>query len=106
MAGELGRAYFELVPSMRGFSAAVSKELGGGAAATAGAKFGGVFSGGFGKALGPLAGIAVAGLGLQKLGQFASGAVQSLARIGAINAQTASAIKATGGAAQVTAGHI
>jgi phage-related protein len=103
LAADLGSAYLQIVPSMRGFGSTISNELSGGAAAGAGAKFGGVFSGGFAKAIGPLAGIAVAGVGISKLTGFIGDSISAVGQWQALNAQSASVVKATGAAANVTA---
>lgn len=108
MSTELASAYLSLIPSLKGAQGAVAAELGGlgGAGGVGGKALGGGILGGLKGALGPVAGVMA--------GVFATGAIigwgkeqiASLARIETINAQTASAIKATGGAAQVSSKHI
>jgi hypothetical protein len=106
MSVQLASAYMQIIPSMQGFQGAIAKEIGGGAATSAGSKFGSTFSGGFKSAIGPLAGIAVAGLGISKLTGFITDSVAAVGEWQALNAQSASAVKATGGAANVTASQV
>lgn len=59
MSVDLGSAYLQIIPSLRGAGNTITKELG-----SAGTKAGGLFSSGFAKALGPLAAVAGAAIGI------------------------------------------
>lgn len=102
---ELATAYVSLVPSMQGVQGQVATALAPAstAASKAGAASGKNFSAGMG---GSLKGLAATLGGLfvaQKVGAFAKESVGSLMRVEKINSQTDARIKATGGAAQVSA---
>jgi phage-related protein len=112
MALELSRAYVQIVPSMQGVQSEIARSFGVGSpmdkqAAAAGKRSGGLLSKGLGGALlvgaGPLAGIALAGVGVAKLTGYVTDSVKAVANWQALNAQSASAVKATGGAANVSA---
>jgi phage-related protein len=98
VAVDLGSAYVQIVPSLKGAQATITKELAG-----AGADSGSKFSKGFAGAIGPLAGIAVAGLGVAKFTGFIKDSIAAVGNWQALNAQSAAAVKATGGAAGVSA---
>ncbi|WP_158590142.1 phage tail length tape measure family protein [Amnibacterium setariae] len=111
MSVELARAYVQIVPSMKGVQGEISKSLGAGSpldkeALSAGKRTGGLLSKGVGGVLGavtPYVGIAAAGLGIAKLTGYVTDSISAVANWQALNAQSASAVKATGGAANVTA---
>jgi hypothetical protein len=100
---DLGTAYFQLVPSLKGFSSAVSKELGAAGGQQAGAKVGTQFGSGFKGAVAGLGGLALVGLGVAKFTGYIKDSFAAVQNWGAINAQSASVVKATGGAAGITA---
>src|SRR3954471_18590704 len=102
---------------MKGFGSAGAKELGGasrskagaggGAAGSkAGAAVGTQFGSGFKGAITGLAGLAVVGLGVSKLTGYLKDSFAAVANWGAINAQSASVVKATGAVAGVTAAQV
>lgn len=82
MATELAKAYVQIVPTAKGIKAALENELGG-AAGGAGEKAGGIFAGGFGKALGKAGKLTVTGL--------AAGVGAAATGIGLLGKQAASA---------------
>jgi len=101
----LGFATVSVIPSFRGGVGALNNQLGGPMAAVGaaqGQRLGGSMLGALRSSLGPLAALA----GAAGLTAFVSTSVRSLQRIERINAQTEVAIRSTGGAAGVTAGHI
>lgn len=105
MAVEVGTGYVSITPSAKGFGASLSKQIDGevsGAGKSAGGKAGAGFLGGMGGAL--KAGVAAVGVGaVIGLAASATKAAQESARVAAITDAT---IKATGGAANVTAAQI
>jgi len=105
MAVEVGTGYVSITPSAKGFGASLSKQIDGevsGAGAAAGGKAGKGFLGGMGGAL--KAGVAAVGVGaVIGLAKNAAQAAQESARVAAITDAT---IKATGGAANVTAAEV
>ena len=105
MAVEVGTGYVSITPSAKGFGASLSKQIDGevsGAGKAAGGKAGAGFLGGMGGAL--KAGVAAVGVGaVLGLATSAAKAAQESARVAAITDAT---IKATGGAANVTAAQV
>lgn len=105
MAVEVGTGYVSITPSAKGFGASLSKQIDGevsGAGTAAGGKAGKGFLGGMGGAL--KAGVAAVGVGaVIGLASSAAKAAQESARVAAITDAT---IKATGGAANVTAAEV
>lgn len=97
---EIATAYVSLVSSAKGLGQSITGELDAatGAADAAGNKAGSKFGGAFGKA--------ASLIGTVGVGAFLADSVKSLSNIESINAQTASAIQTTGGAAQVTSQHV
>ena len=117
MAGtQLADAYVQIVPSMKGVQGEIARGFGGAGgpldkeAGKVGKRSGGLLGKGLGAGLlagaGPLVGIAAAGLGVAKLTGYVTDSIAAVANWEAINAQTASVVKATGGAAQVSAQHV
>jgi phage-related protein len=105
MAVEVGTGYVSITPSAKGFGSSLSKEIGGdleGVGKSAGGKAGKGFMGGMGGAL--KVGIAAAGIGaVAGIATKALGAAREAQQITNITEAT---IKATGGAAGVTATHV
>ena len=105
MAVEVGTGYVSITPSAKGFGASLSKQIDGevsSAGNVAGGKAGKGFLGGMGGAL--KAGVAAVGVGaVIGLATSAAKAAQESARVAAITDAT---IKATGGAAKVTAAEV
>ncbi|MFZ1361463.1 MAG: hypothetical protein WAS05_00815 [Candidatus Nanopelagicales bacterium] len=112
MAGdkvELASAWVTLVPSLQGAQGAIASQLtpaataaGATAGKKSGQKFGGAFGGSMKGVVATIGGLFVA----QKVFSFAKDSIASLKRIETINAQTDARIKATGGAAGVSAEHV
>lgn len=108
MATELATAYLSLVPSMRGVGASISKEFAPVAASAqasgdaAGKKFGGGFSSGVKGLAATLGGLFVAD---RMLGFFSDGIAEAreAQKVGAL---TENVIRATGGAAKITADQV
>jgi hypothetical protein len=102
---EVGVAFVSIVPSAKGFGAKLNSEVGpasANAGKTSSKKFGGAFAGGF---KGALAGVGIAsvvagGVSLLK------GAVAEAREAQKVGALTTAIIKATGGAANVSAGQV
>lgn len=105
MAVEVGTGYVSITPSAKGFGASLSKQIDGevtGAGKAAGGKAGKGFLGGMGGTL--KAGVAAVGIGaVVGLATSAAKAAQESAKVAAITDAT---IKATGGAANVTAAQV
>jgi len=108
MPVELATAYVSLVPSLKGAQGAIASELGGlgGAGGAGGAALGGGIVGGLKGALGPVAGVMAGVFAAGSIVSWGKEQIDSLKRIETLNAQSASAIKATGSAAGVTSQHI
>jgi murein DD-endopeptidase MepM/ murein hydrolase activator NlpD/phage-related protein len=98
---DIATAYLHLVPSMRGAQGAIAKEATGVGDAV-GRRMGGGILSSVKKFAGPIAAV----MGTAALANWAKESIASLGRIEAINTQTATAIKSTGGAAGVTAQHV
>lgn len=102
MAVEVGTGYVSITPSAKGFGTALSKEIGGdleGVGKTAGGKAGKGFLGGMGGAL--KVGVAAAGIGA--LAGITGKALGNAREAQQITNITEATIKATGGAANVSA---
>lgn len=96
---EVGSAFVSILPSAKGFGSKLSSEVGGevdGAGKKVGSRFGSALKVGAFAAVG----------GALLAGKFVKDSVASLQRIEKINTQTATVIKSTGGAANVSAGHV
>lgn len=98
---ELGVAYLSIAASTKGLAPEIKRSLGESEslAAASGKKSGGLFSTGFKGAMGVLGGLVVVG----KAAQFLADANAEARESQKVNAITENAIRATGGAAQVTA---
>jgi phage-related protein len=105
VAVEVGTGYVSITPSAKGFGSALNNQIGGdleGVGKNAGGKAGKGFMGAMGGAL--KVGVAAAGIGaVIGLGTKALGAAREAQQITNITEAT---IKATGGAAGVSAGHV
>lgn len=103
---ELATAWIRLVPSMEGVQDTLAKEFGGPKTEGLGTDAGKKYSKGVGAGLGGLAKVIGGAFIVQQVSSFIQDSVAGLSRIETINAQTASAIAATGGAANITAGEV
>jgi len=105
MAIEIAQAVVALTPQFKGVQQSIAKELAAAAVpgGAAGKSIGGSFAGGFKTAVLPLAGIAAAGLGIAAVTGYFKDSFAAIANWEVLNAQSAAAVKATGGAAGVTA---
>jgi hypothetical protein len=99
---EIGTAYVSLLPSAKGFAAAIEKEVGP-SGAPAGDKAAKGFRGSFTKGLAGM-GAAIGGVfAVNKIVDFGKASVAEARESQKVNAITAQVIKSTGGAADVTA---
>lgn len=114
MSVELGSAYIQLIPSLRGAGNTISRELsgiGGAAGVSAGKKAGGLFAGTFAKALAPLAALTAGAIGATAVAGFftdsiaaASNLEQSLGGVDAIFGKSADSIHKWAKEAQTSVG--
>ena len=105
MAVEVGTGYVSITPSAKGFGSALSKEIGGdleGVGKDAGGKAGKGFMGGMGGALK----VGVAAVGIGALAGITTKALGNAREAQQITNITEATIKATGGAAGVSASHV
>ncbi|MFM8155509.1 MAG: hypothetical protein ACKOAF_05470 [Actinomycetes bacterium] len=105
MSTEIATAYVSLIPSFRGGKSAIAKELGSAADSageTVGRSSGGKFSGAFGKALAFTGAVAGVGALVAGIKGFAEAGQEALA----VSRTTEQIIKATGGAANLTAAQV
>jgi phage-related protein len=101
----VGYATLSIIPSAKGFGSALNGQVSGpmtAAGLSGGRAFGGGLGGSLKAAVLPLAAV----FGTAAIVKWGKAQIDALARIEVINTQTASAIKATGGAANVSATHV
>lgn len=101
MSVKLATAYYELIPSMGGNQAVITKEMTG-----VGQKSSKSFGGAFGRGLKSVVGPAVAAAGVAGTIGLVKGAVAEAREAQKVGALTTQIIKSTGGAANVTAGQV
>ena len=109
MAGEVASAFVSLIPSAKGFKRGITRQIGGdvdSVGKTQGKKLGDGMLAGLGAGLKGVAGpLAALGAGIS-IADFFGSAVSEGREAAKVSALTASAIKATGGAAGVTAAQV
>lgn len=105
MATELGVAYLSVVASTGGLGKDIERQMGG-VGVSSGKRLGGGVMGGFKAAIGPIAGVMAATMGIQAVGNFLRSANDEARESQKVNKVTAQIIKSTGKAAGMTAGQI
>jgi phage-related protein len=106
VANEVASAFVSLIPSAKGFKAGIQKEIGGDVAAVGraeGRRLGGGMVAGIGGGLKGIAGPLAAAFAGVQIGSFLKGAIDEGREAAKVSALTASAIRATGGAAGISA---